>query len=118
MAPTVAALIGAVKSGVALEVRANVSTPAYLEAVLTRDHLPQCEAALRAALGEPAKPFGGKSALAPDVRELVDRIGGVRPNQCVFLAAADGGGTVYAALWPWQSDASRITLKLGLVPPS
>ena len=116
MAPAIGAVIDAVKAGVPLEVRANTSS-AYLEAVVAREHLPQCEAVLRAALGEPAKPFGAKPALKPDQRKVADRIGGVRPDQCLFLSPSDGG-TVYAALWPWQSDQTRITLKLGLAPSS
>lgn len=114
MAATVADVIAAVKAGVPLDVRAKASTAGYLEAVVLRPQLAQCEALLRAALGEPVKTFGAKASLPPDLKKAVDKIGGVWPDQCLYAAPGEGG-TLYAALWPWKSDPARITLKLGLV---
>lgn len=115
MATAVAALIGAVTSGVPLQVRAAASTDDYLEAVVARDQLARCEGILRGALGEPVKAFGAKAALPPQLKNAMERIGGVWTDQCLY-AAPGAGGTLYAALWPWKSDASRITLKLGMIP--
>jgi hypothetical protein len=111
------AVLSTVKSGMPLQLRASACKDDYLEGVLTRDQLPQCEAVLRAQFGEPAKPFDAKAALKLELRKPVDKIGGVWPDQCLFLAPAEGGGVVYAALWPWKSDTTKITLRLGLIPP-
>ena len=107
-------LIEALRKSVPMLVRSAPSTDDYLEGVLSREDLQRCDTLLRDALGPPVKEFGKAAAIAPAMRALVDRIGGVRIEQCLFLRQDEAGQVTYAALWPWASDEMRITLKVGV----
>ena len=114
MADVVAPLILALKGTVAFaETRAAPASGDYFEAVLLREHLPSCLACLNEAFGAPAKAFGTKAAFERPIQALVSEIGGVREDQCLFVKALEGGQLGYAVLWPWASNAERVTLKVG-----
>ena len=114
----ISALINALRGELPkLLVRTAPSTGDYLEGVFSRDDLPRCYELLRKTLGAPVKDFGQPVNFKPDIRPVVDKVGGCRADQCLFLAPDDQGRTVYAALWPWASDKARITLKVGVYDP-
>ena len=97
-----------------IELRNASATEDVLEAVLLRDHLPRCYDLLAKTLGPPLKAFGEAVAFTPEARRTVDALGGIRMNQCFFLAQQGVKHIAYAALWPWESDPTRLTLKVGL----
>ncbi|MBI3996227.1 MAG: hypothetical protein HY352_01085 [Candidatus Omnitrophica bacterium] len=108
------ALIGALTRQVTfLEVRTPAQRGDYFEAVLSRGDLPTCENVLVASLGQPVKAFGRPATLAPAHQHSVNKLGGVRGNQCLFLKAMDASVVAYALLWPWESDPMRVTIKVG-----
>ena len=86
-----------------------------LEGVMAATEVERCCALLTQALGPPAKPFGAAMTLDASSRRIVERLGGIRPDQCLYLQLQPDGHGRYASLWPWASDPTRITLKLGLL---
>ena len=112
MAGELAALLAALKTqGTFKELR--TATDTYLEGVILREHLPACEALLAAGLGPAAKLFGQPPKLDRTVKAAVEKLGGVRQDQGLYFKPGADGQGMYALLWPWGSDANRVTLKVG-----
>ncbi len=86
----------------------------YLEGVLSTDDLERCCALLTSVFGVPVKEFGKAATLDPSLQQAVSAIGGIRLEQCLYLKPAGQEEILYAALWPWASDSSRVTLKIGV----
>ena len=107
-------LVTALQQGIPMEVRAAPPSGDYLEGVLSRPDLSRCYDQLAQHLGPPAKDFAKPVAFPQDVQRIVNDLGGIRGDQCLFLKSVDGTQAIYAALWPWASDPRRITLKVGL----
>ncbi len=112
-----APLIASLRSQVPMLVRSAPSTGEYLEGVFSRSDLPQCYAVLCGVFGQPAKAFDQPVAFTPDVMAIVEELGGCRLEQCLFFKQDDQGRTIYAVLWPWASDRTRVTLKVGVYEP-
>ena len=95
--------------------KVRTTSDEYLEGVLEKEQLNVCAQLLEKALGPPAKPFDS----APNVEErlvpAIKKIGGIRKEQCLYLKALDAQRMGYAVLWPWESDPSQITLKVGTI---
>ncbi len=116
MREDVTSLIERLKTDVPfLEVRTAPASGEYFEGVLLRKDLPRCCEVLCAVLGQATKEFGQPAKLAPPIQQTVNGIGGIRPEQCLFLTPSGTTPMVYATLWPWASDATRITLKVGVL---
>lgn len=111
----VKSLVESLRKAVPMLIRSAPSTDDYLEGVLSRQDLQGCYALLCDALGPPIKEFGKAAKFGSDTQRIVERIGGIRIDQCLFLKQEAGGQTIYASLWPWASDPTRITLKTGVV---
>ncbi len=116
MVELVKPLIIALRRDVPMLVRNAPATDDALEGVLARPDLSRCYELLKTALGAPVKEFGQPAKLEPAMRKAVERLGGIRVEQCLFLKPLDGAHGIYAALWPWASDPTRITLKVGVCP--
>jgi len=96
-----------------MEIRLTTEGGKYLEAVITLQDLDVLNSLLREHLG-PATKISGKEVYFPTkIQELVDSLGGLRIEQSFFYKQ-DGTQVIYAAIWPWQSDPNRITLKSGV----
>ena len=95
------------------ELRKVPPTGDYLEGVLLRKDLACCYDLLAKVFGPPLKEFGTAPAFTPETKKTVDVVGGIRDNQCFFLAQRGATPVAYAALWPWESDPTRLTLKVG-----
>jgi hypothetical protein len=106
-------LIEAIKQTVQMEIRPNTEGVKYLEAVVDRKDLEVLHALLRKHLGPPAKESGKEEKFPQEIQRLVDSLGGLRIEQSFFYRK-DGDRLFYAALWPWQSDPYKITLKSGV----
>ncbi len=118
MAVEIAPLIAALKQTIPLELRSTPNPSEYLEGVLSRQDLKACYDLLVQQFGAATKDFGKPPAFDRATAALVERVGGIQKNQCFFLSSGAGGSVVYAALWPWSSDATRVTLKVGIVAVS
>lgn len=109
-------LIEALKRDIPMLVRAAPSSGDSLEGVLSRPDLQRCYTLLKEALGPPVKDFAQPVPSEATIRKAVEGLGGIRTEQCLFLKFSDPPqGGIYAALWPWASDPTRITLKIGLL---
>ncbi len=97
-----------------MEVRTAPPSGDYLEGVLAHPDLERCYELLKQHLGAPAKEFAQPPRLPRQVQRLVNDLGGIRVDQCLFLKTIEVHGTIYAALWPWASDPRRVTLKVGV----
>jgi hypothetical protein len=101
------------KKTLKMEVRFTSRGGEYLEAVITLEELDALNSLLREHLG-PATKISGKEVYFPTrIQELIDSLGGLRIEQSFFYKQ-DGTEVIYAAIWPWQSDPNRITLKSGV----
>jgi hypothetical protein len=101
------------KKTLKMEIRFTSKGGEYFEAVITLEELDALNSLLREHLG-PATKVSGKEVYFPTrIQELVDSLGGLRIEQSFFFRQ-DGMQVIYAAIWPWQSDPNRITLKSGV----
>ena len=106
-------LVEEIKKTLKMEIRLTSKGGKYLEAVITLQDLDVLHSLLREHLG-PATKVSGKEVYFPTkIQELVDSLGGLRIEQSFFYKQ-DGTQVIYAAIWPWQSDPNRITLKSGV----
>lgn len=111
-------LIEEMKGSLSMEVRSNSRGSEYLEAVIETKDLGLLNSILRKHLGPAAKESGKEGSLPIEVQKIVDSLGGLRSEQSFFYRQ-EGNEVTYGAIWPWQSDPSKVTLKSGerkLVP--
>jgi hypothetical protein len=102
-----------IKETFRMEIRSNSQGLEYLEAVLHKKDLELLNSLLEKHLGLAAKESGKEANLPKEIAELVDSLGGVREEQSFFYRQ-DGNQVIYAAIWPWESDPNKITLKSGV----
>jgi len=106
-------LVEEIEKTLKMEIRLTSEGGKYLEAVITLQDLDLLNSLLKEHLG-PATKISGKEVYFPrKIQELVDSLGGLRIEQSFFYKQ-DGTQVIYAAIWPWQSDPNRITLKSGV----
>jgi len=106
-------LVEEIEKTLKMEIRLTSEGGKYLEAVITLQDLDLLNSLLKEHLG-PATKVSGKEVYFPKkIQELVDSLGGLRIEQSFFYKQ-DGTQVIYAAIWPWQSDPNRITLKSGV----
>lgn len=110
-----AGMIEDLKTNVPMEVRPNSEGDEYLEAVVLKKDMKTLDSVLVKYLGQPAKAVGVNAKFSGKIAEIADSLGGLRKEQTFFCRESDGK-IFYAALWPWQSDPERTTLKAGHVP--
>ncbi len=106
-------VIEALKRGLDMEIRPVSRGKEYLEAVIGLKDLDSLHSLLRKYIGEAKKEAGREARFPPGIRELVDSLGGLRIEQSFFYKE-DAKQVTYAAIWPWQSDPNRITVKAGV----
>ncbi|MBM4348538.1 MAG: hypothetical protein FJ106_01410 [Deltaproteobacteria bacterium] len=106
-------LIEEIKETLNMEVRPNSQGSEYLEAVINQKDLESLLSLLTKDLGPAAKESGKEANLPEDIQKMVDILGGLRKEQ-TFFYRQDGNKVIYAALWPWESNPDKITLKCGV----
>ncbi len=106
-------LIEELKGSLRMEIRPNSQGLEYLEAVLHKKDLELLNSLLKNHLGPGAKESGKEANLPKEIQKLVDSLGGVR-NEQSFFYRQDGHQVIYAAIWPWQSNPNKMTLKSGV----
>jgi hypothetical protein len=107
-------LLEELKTTLRMEIRGNSRGDEYLEAVIGRNDLELLRSLLIKHLGPAAKDPGREAALPSKIQGLVDSMGGLRVDQSFFYREADLRQVLYAALWPWESNPERITLRAGV----
>jgi hypothetical protein len=106
-------LIEEIKEKFRMEIRPSSRGVEYLEAVITGKELEELHSLLEKRLGPAAKESGKEALFPKEVQELVDSLGGLRMEQS-FFCRREGKQIIYAALWPWQSNPDKITIKSGV----
>ncbi|MDI7260898.1 MAG: hypothetical protein QME90_13385 [Thermodesulfobacteriota bacterium] len=106
-------LIEEIKKTIRMEIRPNSQGLEYLEAVINKDDLVLLKSLLKNHLGPEVKESGKEANLPIEIQNMVDSIGGLWPEQSFFYSQ-DGNEVIYAALWPWESNPDKITLKSGV----
>lgn len=106
-------LIEEIKKTFRTEIRPNSRDLDYLEAVFQKNDLESLNSLLRKHLGAEAKAPGREANLPAGIEKMVDSIGGLRPGQSFFYKQ-DKQVVTYAALWPWESNPDKLTLKSGV----
>jgi hypothetical protein len=106
-------MIEEIKGTLKMEIRSNSQGLEYLEAVLYKKDLELLNSLLKKHLGFPAKEPGKEANMPKEIQTLVDSLGGLRNGQSFFYRK-DGNQVKYAAIWPWESDPNKITLKSGI----
>jgi hypothetical protein len=105
-------MIDEIKETFKMEIRPN-SRSGYLEAVMNTKDTELLLSLLKRHLGPAAKECGKEANLPKEIEELVDSLGGLRKEQSFFYRE-QGRQLIYAALWPWESDPTKVTLKSGV----
>lgn len=111
---TVLNLIAALRESLKLEVRKGPPEAGRLEAVMHRRDVEAACALLAQTLGPPVKPFGAAPKFDAPMSALVNAVGGIETEQCLYLKPDGPKHAMYAALWPWKSDPDRVTLHVGV----
>jgi Fe-S cluster assembly scaffold protein SufB len=106
-------LIKEIKETLRMEIRPNSQGLEYLEAVINKKDLELLNSLLKKHLGSAAKESEKEANLPKEIQKTVDSLGGLR-NEQSFFYRQDGNKVVYAAIWPWQSNPNKITLKSGV----
>jgi len=106
-------MIEEIKETFKMEIRSNSQGSEYLEAVINTKDIELLNSLLKRYLGSAAKERGKEATLPKEIEELVDSLGGVRKEQSFFYRR-EGNQVIYAAIWPWESDPTKITLKSGV----
>ena len=106
-------IIEEIKETLRMEIRPNSKEPEYLEAVIDKKDLGLLKSLLKKHLGPAAKKPGKEANLPMEIQKMVDSLGGLRVEQSFFYRQ-DGNRAIYVALWPWESNPNRITLKSGV----
>jgi hypothetical protein len=111
-AASVMNMIMEIRENLTMEVRSNSRGSEYLEAVIKGSDLELLQSIITKHLGSAAKGPGEEVNFSGEVKKVVDSLGGLRIGQSFFCRLEDNR-VVFAALWPWQYDPERITLKAG-----
>jgi hypothetical protein len=106
-------MIEEIKETLRMEIRPNSQGLEYLEAVLYKKDLELLNSLLKKHLGPPAKESGKEANMPKEIQKLVDSLGGLR-NEQSFFYRQDSNQVIYAAIWPWESNSNKITLKSGV----
>jgi len=105
-------LIEEIKKTLKMEIR-QTKGPEYLEAVLHKKDLESLNSLLKKHLGPAAKESGRQANLPKEIQELVGALGGLR-NEQSFYYKQNGNQVIFAAIWPWQSNPDKLTLRSGV----
>jgi hypothetical protein len=106
-------MIEEIKETLRMEIRPNSQGLEYLEAVINRKDLELLNSLLKKHLGPAAKESGKEANLPKEIQKTVNSLGGLR-NEQSFFYRQDGDKVIYAAIWPWESNPNKITLKSGV----
>jgi hypothetical protein len=106
-------MIEEIKKTFRIEIRSNSRGSEYLEAVMNTKDIESVRSLIKRYLGSAAKEKGKDANLPKEIEKFVDSLGGLRKEQSFFYRQ-DGHQVVYAAIWPWQSNPDKITLKSGV----
>jgi len=106
-------LIEEIKESLSMEIRPDSQGSEYLEAVINKKDLELLHSLLKKHLGPAAKESGKEANLPEEIQKRVDGLGGLRKEQS-FYYRQEGHKVIYAALWPWESNPDKITLKCGV----
>ncbi len=107
-------LVDEIKAALELEARTSSDAGDYFEAVFMAKDMARLSAILEKEFGKPLKPPLENVSFTKEARKIVDSIGGLRREQTFYLKSETENRYFYAALWPWESDPSKITLKMGI----
>jgi len=107
-------VIEEIKETLTLEIRPNSMGLEYLEAVVNKKDLELLNSLLKKYLGPAAKEPGERADLPKEIQKIVDSLGGLRGEQSFFYRQ-DGNKVMYAAIWPWESNPDKLTLKSGVI---
>jgi hypothetical protein len=106
-------VIKEIKDRIGMEIRPNSQAQVYLEAVVNMGDLERLNSLLSKHFGPPAKESGKETNLPEAIQNIVDSLGGLR-NEQSFFYRQEGHQVYYAAIWPWQSNPNKVTLKSGV----
>ena len=105
-------LIDDIKASLELEVRSCKDTVLVFAAVFRAKESDKLLGVLQRYIGDPLKPPGKNVRLQKEAAKIANSMGGIRREQSFYMKE-ESDGYLYAALWPWESDPSRVTLKIG-----
>jgi len=107
-------IIDDIKNTVNLEIRTSSDANEYFEAVFMSKDMVKMASILKENIGDPLKPAGKDVKFDRKIQKIVDLIGGLRREQLFYVKDEGADKYMYVALWPWQSNPSKTTLKIGI----
>lgn len=107
-------VIEEIRERLRMEIRPNSQGFEYLEAVVRKSDLELLSSLLIKHLGPAVKEAGTEVNLPIEIERLVDSMGGLRIGQSFYYRKGDDDKILFAAVWPWESNPEKITLKAGV----
>lgn len=102
----------------AFELRHDNANPLYFEAVYKQTKDSDLILNIERFFGTACLAPGQVSTYPKIAKKCIKNLGGIRENQFFYFKQIDDSKSLYAAIWPWESNISMMTLKLGEYSPS
>ena len=106
-------IIEELKRALSLEIRLSSIGLEYLEGVIDKRDLELLNSLLKKYIGPAVKESGKEANLPKEIQKIADGLGGLR-NEQSFFYRQESNQVTFAAVWPWESDPDKITLKCGV----
>ena len=106
-------IIEELKRTLSLEIRLSSIGLEYLEGVIDKRDLELLNSLLKKYIGPAVKESGKEANLPKEIQKIADALGGLR-NEQSFFYRQESNQVTFAAVWPWESDPDKITLKCGV----
>ena len=106
-------IIEELKRALSLEIRISTIGLEYLEGVIDKRDLELLNSLLKKYIGPAVKESGKEANLPKEIQIIAEALGGLR-NEQSFFYRQESNQVTFAAVWPWESDPDKMTLKCGV----
>ena len=109
-----AALIADMAQRGALQIQADRRDALVRTTVVPSTRVPQLLDMVTELMGPAVKPAGEGAFWKNWFDPFVKAVGGIQKDQSLFRKPLVGDLSLYCAFWPWASDATRTSLRIGI----
>lgn len=108
-------LIAELKEQFAIETNSRNKDPLLYVGVVNSADIDAIAPQVRNYFGEPYKSAGQAAFLKNLFDSFARAMGGMAKEQTFFVKKVDIGMTMYCAFWPWGTDPSKTSVRIGLL---
>lgn len=107
-------LVADLKAKGPLELKPDRQNPLLYTTVVGAQRIYELKVLVSSMLGQPYKPSGESAMWKNWFDPFVKSVGGIEKQQTLYRRGLDEPFALYAAFWPWASDNTRCSLRIGL----